>query len=160
MPACADVDTDEVHIVFEQYLCASAAVCGSNVLTAAMSILSIRDQEVCGLDPHALAILQSVHRPCASNHVFWHRQERCSAATKNQMNAGGPCGTHLQRQDIGDQDAFPRSHRLEDAATAGRLWNARCAVPLAIPSLGGTSTTLRYKVLAPAVSNRVVVPWC
>lgn len=55
-PTCADVDTDKVHIVIGRYLCASAAVCGGNLLTAAISILSVRGQEVCGLDPHALAI--------------------------------------------------------------------------------------------------------
>jgi len=44
MPTCADVDADKVHIVIGQYLCASAAVCGGNLLTAAISILSIRDQ--------------------------------------------------------------------------------------------------------------------
>jgi len=46
MPTCADVETDKVYIVIGQYLCASAAVCGGNLLTAAISMLSIRDQEV------------------------------------------------------------------------------------------------------------------
>jgi len=52
MPTCADVDTDKVHIVIGQYLCASAAVCGGNLLTSAISILSIRDQEVRRFGPH------------------------------------------------------------------------------------------------------------
>ena len=46
MPACADVATCAVNVQADQCLCASAAACGSKLVTTAISARSIRDQDV------------------------------------------------------------------------------------------------------------------